>query len=102
MAARLDGDRTAGAANPRIDDREVYRAAREEPPGRLEEERGPPDVLRRHGMGQIDEASPGVDGEKDAFDGADIDVLEPEVGEEGDDAAWAARARSPAPPHRSR
>ena len=102
VASRLDGDRPAGAADPRIHDRQMHRAAGEVPPRGLEEERRPPDVLRRHRVGQIDEPDPGVDREENALDGADVRVIEPEVGEQGDDAARAARARCPAPRHRSR
>jgi hypothetical protein len=102
VAARLHGDRSPGRADTGIDDRQVHRAAREEAPRRLEEQGGPSEVLRRHGVGQVDEPRPGVDPEQHSLEGADVRVIEPEVGEQGDDAAGAARGRAPAPGHRSR
>jgi hypothetical protein len=102
VAAGAHRDRPPGGADPGIHDRQMHRTGREVPPRRLEEQGGPPDVLRRDGVRQVDESRPGVDPEQYALESADVSVIEPEVGEQGDDAAWAARARSPAARHRSR
>src|SRR5262245_23554141 len=80
----------------------MHRAPREESPGLLEEQCRPPDVLRRHRVGQIDDPRPGVGRQHHRLQGRDVRIIEPEVGEQGDDAVWAARVWPSAPPHRSR
>jgi hypothetical protein len=98
----LDGDRPARPADAGIHDREVHRAAREDPPHALQEEGAALDVLRGHRVRQVDQPRPGVDREEDTLDRADVGVVVPEVGQQRDDAVWAARGRAPTPPHRSR
>jgi hypothetical protein len=90
VTAGVDGDRPARAAHPGIHDREMHGAGGKEPPRRLEEQRRPPDVLRRHCMAQVDELGSGVDREENALQRADVGVIEAEVGQQGDDAVWAA------------
>ena len=102
VAAGRDGEGPARAADPGIHDREMHCPRRKESPGRREQEGRAPHVLGRHRVREIDEPRLRIDREEDALDRPDVSVVEPEVGEEGDDAARAAGARSAAARHRSR
>ena len=78
------GESTPAAPHARIDDREVD-SGRHVGQRIGEHERALEHVSRPDPMRDVDHASVGSDGGDDAVTGADEVVLEPEVGQEGDD-----------------
>jgi hypothetical protein len=87
VAGGQEGERTPGAPDTGVHDREVDGAGGEEPVGGLEREGTPEHVLGRHGVGQVHQPSGGVDGQDHTLDDADVGVFDPEVGQECDDPA---------------
>ncbi len=81
-----DGDGAAVRAHARIDDDAVHGAGREVSECGAEEPCGFDDVLRRDGVGDVDDVELRVDREDRPFHGGDVDVVGAEVGQEGDDA----------------
>lgn len=101
VAVGEDGEGAAGAADARIDHGEVDGAAGKEPVRGLEGESAAQDVLRRDGVGQVDETGRGIDAEDHALHDSDVRILETEIGEERDDAAGPRLTSWPRRPPKS-
>jgi hypothetical protein len=102
VSVRQERQRTPRPADPRIDDRQMNGPWRKKGVGGRQRQRAPPDVLRRNGMGEVDELRSGVDAEKDPFDDPDVRVLEAEVRQKRHDPARAREPGRPAVPGEGR
>src|SRR2546425_628463 len=87
MVGCMEGDRAAFSPDPGIHHCDMDRSGRKAAPGAVEEERALEDGKGPHAVGDVDHGCLHKHGKDGPLHGADVRVLEPEVGQQRHDAA---------------
>ena len=85
LPARLEGERGAGRAHARIDDRNEHRSLGKMAGCLLEKKSPGADVLGRHSVRYVDDVGLGGDAGEHAFHDPHVRIVEAEVGQQRDD-----------------